>query len=326
MSVAPTKIAQVSKMKKPLNVQDFVPVGTLLLAVILSAITSANFLTPTNIFNILRQNASVIVISMGMLLVVLTGGIDLSVGSLWGLAAVVVAMLSNSYQTTLAVLFTIVILTAVGAFTGYLVAYRRLAPFIVTLAVMSISASPGVAYIISNNGAQQNLGVNSWLKGFEAADLFGIPLSVLFAFFIFALVALVLRFTAFGRLVKAIGSNETAVRLSGIRVRLLKLSVYAVSGGLCALAGIMAAARNGSAKFNFGSGMELQAIAAVVIGGASLAGGKGTALNTLMGVLVLGLIRNIMNLLKVGTAYQSILTGVIILLAVLLQSFRSKEQ
>lgn len=318
------KTRQIKGRKRSLQVQDVIPVITLVVLVVIATVLNpSSFFTPMNLLNILRQSASLIVVSMGMLLVILTGGIDLSVGSMWGLGAVTVSLLANSLPTTLAVLLTIVIMTAVGCISGFFVSYRRLAPFVVTLAMMVI-AGPGVAYIISGQGKQIILKSNSWLLSFEKDAILGIPLTVIFTFIVFTVIVLVLRYTGFGRLIKAIGSNETAVRLSGIRVKVFKMSVYAISGCLCGLAGIMATARNGGAKFDFGSGMELQAIAAVVVGGASLSGGRGTALNTLMGVLILHLIRNIMNLSGVGPAYQQIFTGVIIIIAVLLQSFRKK--
>ncbi len=315
------------KYHKPIRIQDIVPPVTFVLmfavSAVLSGILNLNFLTAENLLNILRQQSSLLIVSMGMLLVILTGGIDLSVGSMWGLGAVVVALLSRAFGSTVAVLITIVILTLVGAVSGALVSYRRLAPFVVTLAMLTMAR--GVAYIVTNSGKQIFLPDNSWLRIFDSSTIAGFPVSVIFALVIFALAMLLLRYTGFGRLTKAIGSNESAVRLSGIRVNVLKMSVYAISGGLCAIAGIVAAARNSGAKFDFGSGMELQAIAAVVIGGASLSGGKGTALNTLMGVLILGLLRNMMNMLHVSTAYQDVFTGVIIIFAVLLQSFQSKK-
>ena len=287
--------------------------------VLVASFISTSFLSTRNVENVLRQVSSTGIIAMGMLLVILTGGIDLSVGSVAALGSILCASLLTSMSLWVAIPLSLGGGGALGAIAGYFVAVRRMPPFVVTLAVMTIArgtaliVSEGRPIFVADNGA--------WLgDGFNRGSLLGIPLPVLLMLLVFAATAFVLRLTAYGRLVVAIGSNSEAVRLSGVRVTPRVFSVYVVSGILSALAGIVITARSGVGSPVVGIGMELDVIAAVVIGGASLMGGRGTALNTLIGVLTLGVIGNIMNLLNVPGYHQEVVKGVIILVAVLVQS------
>ncbi len=287
--------------------------------VLVASFISTSFLSSRNIENVLRQVASTGVISMGMLLVILTGGIDLSVGSVAALGSILCASLLTTMSLWTAIPLSLAAGGALGAIAGYFVSVRRMPAFVVTLAVMTIArgtaliVSKGRPIFMSDNGA--------WLgDGFNRGSLLGIPLPVLLMLLVFALTAFVLRLTAYGRLIVAIGSNSEAVRLSGVRVMPRIFSVYVISGVLSALGGVIITARSGVGSPVVGIGMELDVIAAVVIGGASLMGGRGTALNTLIGVLTLGVIGNIMNLLNVPGYHQEVVKGVIILVAVLLQS------
>ena len=307
------------------SLQQYLSVMVLALLVIASSFLSKNFFTAQNIFNLLRQNAGTVIVSMGMLLVVLTGGIDMSVGSIAAFDAVVFATLLDTRQAGalplgVALLITVLLSVAFGALAGYLVAYQKMAAFVVTLATMT--AARGVAYMISH--AKTIPITNEVVSGFNKGYFLGVPYAVLLAGFLVICVALVLRYTSYGRYVQAIGSNETSVRLSGIRTNLYVMSVYMVSAFMCAFAGIIES-RTGVGDARVASGLELDAIAACVIGGASLAGGRGTALNTLMGVLILGLISNIMALMKVASYPQQVIKGVIIIVAVLLQRKRKQE-
>ena len=287
--------------------------------VLVASFISTSFLSSRNVENVLRQVASTGVISMGMLLVILTGGIDLSVGSVAALGSILCASLLTTQTLWTAIPLSLAAGGALGAVAGYFVAVRRMPAFVVTLAVMTIAR--GTALIVSE-GHPIFMGDNgAWLDGgFNRGSLLGIPLPVVLMLLVFAATAFVLRLTAYGRLVIAIGSNSEAVRLSGVRVTPRIFSVYVVSGVLSALAGIVITARSGVGSPVVGIGMELDVIAAVVIGGASLMGGRGTALNTLIGVLTLGVIGNIMNLLNVPGYHQEVVKGIIILVAVLLQS------
>ncbi len=298
---------------------NYSTIAIFVVLVLIASFISTSFFGSRNIENVLRQVASTGVISMGMLLVILTGGIDLSVGSVAALGSIVCASLLTSMSLWAAIPLSLAAGGALGSIAGYFVAVRRMPSFVVTLAGMTIArglaliVSEGRPIFLSDNGA--------WLNdGFNRGSLLGVPLPVLLMLLVFAGTAFVLRLTAYGRLIMAIGSNSEAVRLSGVRVVPRVFSVYVVSGVLAALGGIVITARSGVGSPVVGIGLELDVIAAVVIGGASLMGGRGTALNTLIGVLTLGVIGNIMNLLNVPGYHQEVVKGVIILVAVLLQS------
>lgn len=283
--------------------------------VAVSALLSSAFLTERNIFNLLRQVSGLGIVCMGMILIILTGGIDLSVGSIAALGSVLAAYFLRDMPLLPALALTLGAGLLVGSVSGFLVANRNMAPFVATLALMTIAR--GLAFMISKGSPIPTN--DPILNGFGAGYLFGIPYPVLLMFVIFIITLLVLRFTSFGRIVMAIGSNESAVRLAGIRVGYYKFAVYAITGVLCAIAGIISTSRTGVGSPIVGQGMELEAIAAVVVGGASLSGGRGTALNTLLGVLILGMINNIMNLMNIPGYPQQVIQGLIIIVAVLVQ-------
>jgi len=296
------------------NIVVFVMFGLL----IVSAMLSPAFLTPMNIFNLLRQLSPPTLLAMGMLFVILTGGIDLSVGSVVAMSSVFTALFLQAHSLPVSIGMVILIAAAFGAFNGYLVAGRRLAPFVVTLAGMTIAR--GIAFIASR-GMPHRVNDTVLLR-FAIDRTLGIPHIVWFVMFVVVILVFVHRYTVFGRFVQGTGSNETAITLSGINASFYKISVYVLSSVLSAIGGIIVASRVGMGTPLAGQMMELDAIAAVVIGGASLAGGRGTVVKTLMGVLVLGMIGNIMNLLNVPSYPQQVLKGIIIIVAVLLQSGR----
>lgn len=283
--------------------------------VVISAALSDVFLTQRNILNLLRQLSGLSIICMGMLMIILTGGIDLSVGSLAALGSVLIAFFLQDASLPVALLLTFGVGILLGSASGLLVSVWRMAPFVATLAMMTIGR--GLSFVVSK-GAPITAN-DQTLFNFGTGNLFGIPYPVVLMFLIFIVTVLVLRFTAFGRIIMAIGSNESAVRLAGIRVGYYKFAVYAISGFLCMIGGIISTSRTGVGSPIVATGLELDAIAAVVIGGASLNGGRGTAINTLLGVLILGMIGNIMNLLNIPNYPQQILQGVIIVIAVLIQ-------
>ena len=285
---------------------------------VLAASLSDVFFSRNNIFNLLRQVAGLAGMGLGMLLVILTAGIDLSVGSVAALASVMVAWLLGVSGLWPALVLTVAIGSLCGAVSGYLVAARNMAPFVATLAMMTIAR--GFAFIVSKGSPI--IIADPRLNSFGSAYWLGVPTPVFVMVVIFGLVAFLLRFTVFGRIVTAIGSNEAAVRLAGIRTGWYKFAVYCISGAFCAIAGIISTSRTGVGSPIVGTGAELDAIAAVVIGGASLAGGKGTAFQTLLGVLILGIIGNIMNLMNIPGYPQQVVKGLIIICAVLLQGWR----
>lgn len=294
-----------------------------LVLLVFSAFISDVFFTSVNLSNLLKQVSGIGIISIGMLLVILTGGVDLSVGSMVALLAVTFALLINLVVLPVAILVTVLIGFALGSLSGYLVAYQKMAPFIATLALMTIARGLGFIYS-KGSPITFNSSGGVFMSNFANSATLGIP-NIALVFFVVVLLAMVmLRFNVFGRLIIAMGSNEEAAHLSGIKVNKYKFLVYAISGSLAALAAIIVASRTNLGSPNMGMAWELDAIAAVVIGGASLSGGKGTAINTLMGVLILGLIGNILNLLNVPSYPQQVVKGGIIIFAVLLQRFEKK--
>jgi ribose transport system permease protein len=291
-----------------------------LIMLVVSALVSDVFFTSANLFNLIRQVTPVGIISMGMLLVILTGGIDLSVGSVVAMVGVLCALFTKTIPLPVAIIASLACGLLVGSLSGYLVSVHKMAPFIATLALMSIVR--GLGFIFSK-GAPILVSENaSALTDFGSGSFLGFPNPAFVLVIVFAITAVLLKYNVFGRIVIAIGSNEEAVRLSGIKVSAYKFSVYAIAGGLSAVAGIITMARTAVGSPVMGVGMELDVIATVVIGGASLSGGKGSAVNTLLGVLILGMIGNIMNLLNVPAYSQQVIKGLIIIFAVLLQRFQ----
>jgi ribose transport system permease protein len=295
-----------------------------IILIIISSLVSEVFFTSVNLSNLARQVSGIGVVSMGMLLVILTGGIDLSVGSVLALCGVLCAIFSNAMPLFMAVILTLFCGMTVGSISGYLISIQKMAPFVATLALMTIAR--GLAFIFSK-GAPILVSDNaSALIDFGSGKLFGMPNPVLVFIFVTIAVFILLNYNVFGRIAIAVGSNEEAVRLSGVKIWVYKFSVYIIAGGLAAIAGIIGTSRTGVGSPIVGSGMELDAIAAVVIGGASLKGGKGTAWNTFLGILILGMIGNIMNLLDIPAYPQQVVKGLIIIFAVLLQRFQSNQR
>ena len=290
---------------------------------LISTLVSDVFFTSTNLFNLIRQVTPVGIISMGMLMVILTGGIDLSVGSVVAMVGVLCALFTRSMPLPLTLLLSMACGLLVGSFSGYLVSVHKVAPFIATLALMSIVR--GFGFIFSK-GAPVLVNQNSdALSNFGSGSFLGFPAPAYILVIIFSIVAVILKYNVFGRIIIAIGSNEEAVRLSGIKVPVYKFSVYAITGFLSGIAGIITISRTAVGSPIVGMGMELDVIAAVVIGGASLNGGKGSAINTLLGVLILGMIGNIMNLMNIPAYSQQVIKGLIIITAVLLQRLQLKR-
>lgn len=286
-------------------------------------ILSANFYTIQNITNLLKQNTIIGVITMGMLLVILMGDIDLSVGAICGAANVIVSVIATRQKMPIefAVLMAIALGMAMGAANGFFIVYKKLPAFIVTLAMMTIGR--GFAYIWSK-GAPISV-TSGGIKAIGTNYFLGLPILVWFLILVFGGIFFLLRYTSYGRIVKAIGSNAEAVRLAGLRVNTYRFSVYLIDGFLCALAGVLGCARTGVGSPLFGEGFELDAIAMVVIGGANLNGGKGDAVKTLVGIFIIGMISNIMNLINVSAYLQQVIKGFIILAAIYLQGNTDKK-
>jgi ribose/xylose/arabinose/galactoside ABC-type transport system permease subunit len=297
--------------------------GTLGIFVVLVAVAtlwSPSFLTQSNLLNVLRQVASSAgVMAVGMLFVILTRGIDLSVGSVAALGCVLTAYFISfsGYNVPTTILLVILSGALCGAVTGGFVAYLKLPSFVMSLAMMAIAR--GLSLIFSAGRPIPIGDGGQALADFGSGYLLGIPQPAIVMFAIFLIGGIVLNFTSFGRIITAIGSNEEAVRLSGIAVPRYILSVYVISGALAAVAGIISTSRTGVGSAQVGVGAELNVIAAVVIGGASLMGGRGGVINTLLGALVMGIIANIMNLAGVPGYDQQVYMGLIIVVAMLIQ-------
>ena len=287
---------------------------------VVSLFLTDRFLTVDNITNILRQSVPLGIVSLGLLFVILTGGIDLSVGSLMALVSVVVALVVPENGIALGVLAGVLAGTLLGAFSGALVAVFQIAPFIATLATMTVAR--GVALIVSKG--QPIFIDDTAFNDFGVANWFGIPTTFYLLVACFLITLFLYRKTVFGRLTISIGSNETATRFAGIRVAYYKFGVYALCGLGCGIAGVVASTRTGVGSPLLAIGFELDAIAAVVVGGASLAGGRGTVLNTLIGVLILSIISNVMNLMNIPGYHQQVVKGAIIIVAVMLESLKGR--
>lgn len=294
--------------------------GTLLILVVLLVVArsmSDVFLTERNVLNVLRQISGMGLMSVGMLFVILTRGIDLSVGSLAALGSVVSALVALQYGTGTAIGVTLAAGAMCGLVSGVLIAYLGLPSFVTTLAMMTIAR--GFALIASKGQPIVMGDAGGAITDFGSGFLMGVPYPVVLMLAVFMVAGVVLTFTRFGRMVKAIGSNSEAVRLSGISVSHYTVAVYVISGMLAVVAGVISTSRTGVGSASIGVGGELDAIAAVVIGGASLMGGRGGATNTLIGCIVLGIIANLMNLARVPGYHQQVFMGVIIICAMLLQ-------
>lgn len=286
----------------------------LIVAVGLSLI-SPYFLTQTNIFNILDQSVVVGIVAVGMTFVILTGGIDLSVGSVAGLTGVILGLSLHHFPIAVAIPLAIVAGGAIGLFSGILIAYFGLAAFVVTLGVMAIGRS--LAYIFSGQTAISD--IPDSLSNIVYTSVLGIPSNVLFVALLYLLAWAYLTYTKGGRTIYAIGSNKEAARAAGLSVLFYSIIPYVISGALSAVAITFSIAQLLSVDPLAGNMLELDAIAAVVIGGASLFGGRGSIIGTLFGVLIMVMIRNGLNLMGVSPFWQGSAIGGIIITALLVE-------
>lgn len=306
------------------------------LVVVVNVLTQGDFLTAGNLTNVLRQITYNAILAVGQTFVIITAGIDLSVGSLIQLTGVVMAQFANASGLSgpLLVIVTTLVGIAVGCCAGLVnavpVVRLNLPPFITTLAMMLMAR--GLAFRLSNgepvplkSSAFDALGTQYALHDLLAPlGMPGIPWAVLVMLAVVIVFAVVLTRTRFGRYVLAIGGNEEAARLAGINVRLVKMFVYVISGGCAALAGMLLMARFASGSPQTGVGSELQSIAAVVVGGTSLMGGRGSVVASFFGALLIGVLNNVMNLLNIESYAQDIVLGAVILLAVMAEEIRKR--
>jgi ribose/xylose/arabinose/galactoside ABC-type transport system permease subunit len=309
-------------------------VGFLVVIYVVNLLAHGNFLEPGNLTNVLRQITVNAIMAVGQTFVIITAGIDLSIGSLVALTGVVMAQVSNALPFGGPGNFAVTLLIglAVGCLAGYVnalpVVKLGLPPFITTLAMMQVAR--GLAFILAHGQPipLANSGSFDWLgTGYALSGIGGFP-GIPYAVFVMAAVAIVfsvvLGRTPYGRYVLALGGNEEAARLAGINTGRVKTLVYVISGGCAAVAGLLLMSRFASGAPQNGTGYELQAIAAVVVGGTSLMGGRGTIVGTFFGALLIGVLYNVMNLLHVESYTQLIVLGAVILLAVVLDELRKR--
>ncbi|HEY6505364.1 MAG TPA: ribose ABC transporter permease [Chitinophagaceae bacterium] len=315
------------------NIGRFQSVIALLILCITLSLLTDKFFTTANGLNVLRQVAVNICIATGMTLIVLTGGIDLSVGSVLALCGAITAgLLKNGLQfpsADLFVGFTILgaVLAAIiagallGLFNGFAITSFKVPPFVATLAMLTIAR--GLTMLYTGGHPVSNLGESFTYIG--TGSLIGIPVPVWIAALVVMLAVFITRKTRLGRYIYAIGGNETAAKLSGIRINRVKLIVYSMGAALAALGGVIVTSRLDSAQPNAGISYELDAIAAVVIGGTSLNGGKGSVWGTVIGAIIIGVLNNGLVLLNVSPFWQQVVKGGVILLAVIVDKAGDKK-
>ncbi|MDG4893402.1 MULTISPECIES: ABC transporter permease [unclassified Mesorhizobium] len=304
--------------------QTFWVVIAVILACLFLSFATDSFATSKNLFNITRNVTFVAIVALGMTFVIITGGIDLSVGSVLCLCSMVLAVTMHAgYSIEIGILATIVTALAIGAFNGVLIAYVGFPPFVVTLGMLSVARS--LAMVASNNTVVFQFGPDhqKLLALGGGAWLFGIANPVLYMIILALITGFILRWTKFGRHIFAIGGNEHAATLTGVPVKQIKVAVYMISALSAGLAGIIQTGWLGAVTTNLGTGMELQVIAATVIGGANLAGGVGTALGAIVGAALIEVIRNSLGLLGINAFWQGTFIGGAIILAVLFDRIRN---
>ena len=296
--------------------QKLGPLAGLFAIVLVVSIMEPDFLTLNNLFNILRQVSINALIAFGMTFVILTGGIDLSVGSILALSSAFVAgLMTDGTSALIAVLAGLIVGAVMGALNGMVISLGKVAPFIATLATMTIFR--GLTLVYTDGKPITGLGQGGWFELFGRGYFWIFPVPVLTMLLAFAVLYFILKKTTFGRYTYAIGGNEEAAKLMGIQVNKVKIMIYALSGLMAALAGIILTSRLNSAQPTAGTSYELDAIAAVVLGGTSLSGGRGWIVGTLIGALIIGTLNNGLNLLGVSSFFQLVVKGLVILFAVL---------
>jgi ribose transport system permease protein len=299
------------------TLQKLGPFIALLVVCVGLACLSPDFLTVGNVLDVTRQVSINAVISFGMTLTILLGGIDLSVGSILAVASVLTALLMQAgWDAPLATLIGIIAGALMGTVNGVVIAKGKVAPFIATLGLMTLLR--GVALVLSKGSPIS--GFSSYFFALQGGGYVAhlIPIPVMWMLAMFVLFWFLLTKTVFGRHVYATGGNEEAAKLSGVKTDGVQIVVYTISGAMAALAGVILTSRLDSAQPTAGAGYELDAITAVVLGGTSLSGGRGWIFGTLVGALIIGVLNNGLNLLGVSSFYQQVIKGSVILVAVLL--------
>jgi ribose transport system permease protein len=318
---------QHSWLSRLVNTQTFWVLCAVLLACLYLSFATDSFATTKNLYNITRNVTFVAIIALGMTLVIITGGIDLSVGSVMCLCSMILGVTMHAgYGIEVGIAAAIATALIIGAFNGVLIAYLGFPPFVVTLGMLSIARS--LAMVASGNTVVFEFGPDheKLLALGGGAWVFGIANPVLYMVILALITGFVLRWTRFGRHVYAIGGNEHAATLTGVPVKPIKVAVYMISALSAGVAGIIQTGWLGAITTNIGAGLELQVIAAAVIGGANLAGGIGTAFGAIVGAALIEVIRNSLGLLGINAFWQGTFIGGAIILAVLFDRIRNFRQ
>jgi len=324
-------------LKRFLRIREFGVFIALVVLVVAMSFLSPAFLTELNIFNVLRGMSTIGIMSIGITMVIVTGGIDLSIGSILAASSIMTARLIYTEVTTpwVALLLGLAFGGGLGLINGLVITRLRVNPFIATLGMLAVARgltyllASGLQGTVASNVPLRDEGVSFLGNGFVLQQTFlerGIPVPVILMFLLVIVFTLFLRHTVLGRQIYAVGSNEVAARLSGVPTDRVKLFVYTLTGVLSALAGIMTAGLLRTASTNAGSGIELDVIAAVVIGGASLSGGEGSILGAIIGAAIMAIVRNAFVLLQFPSYAQSITIGVVIIAAVAIDQWRHRQR
>lgn len=300
--------------------------STLMILIILIVIFSAaspNFLRINNILNVLRQVAVTSILTAGMTYVIISGGMDLTVGAYLGLAGVVVAKMMGdmALPVPVAVLITIVILTVIGVITGALIVGLNVSAIVITLGMMTVVR--GLAYIISGGLPVYDIPESIVFLG--QGYIMGIPVPVIIMLIIVLIMGLILKYTYFGRYVYSIGGNVEAAKLAGVSVNKITVSLYAISAFLAAIAGVILTGRISSGSPQSGTSTEMDVVTAVVIGGVSVNGGKGSMLGAFLGAVIIGVLTNGLTIINIGEYYQQVVKGAVLILAVAFDVLANKE-
>ncbi len=296
-------------------------IGLVVLFVVIACLNSS-FIDPGNLKNLLRQVSINALISFGMTFVILTGGIDLSVGSILALSSALMgSFIVGGLDPIFGIVLACLIGAVLGAVNGLVITYGKVAPFIATLATMTIFR--GMTLVYTNGNPISGLTENEAFLNFGQGYFLELPVPAVMMLIMFGILYFILHKTPLGRKTYAVGGNEKVSYIAGIKINRIKIFAYTITGMLCGMAGAILTSRLNSAQPTAGTGYELDAIAAVVLGGTSLSGGKGRIVGTLVGALIIGTLNNGLNILNVSSFYQQVVKGIVILLAVLMDRKKS---
>ncbi|MFV0556859.1 MAG: ABC transporter permease subunit [Lactovum sp.] len=311
------------KLKKFSSLTTLIALLGLMLVI---TVINPNFLTTNNLMNLLLQVTANGFIAFGMTFVILTAGIDLSVGAILALSSALTAgLIASNFPVPLAILATLLIGAFLGMLNGMLVAFGKLAPFIVTLATMTIYRGATLVYT-NGNPITEGMSESFLFRYIGQGYLFGIPFPVILMLVVFVILFIILHKMPFGKSVYALGGNEKAAYISGIKINKVTVIIYTISGIMASISGLIITSRLNSAQPTAGASYEMDAIAAVVLGGTSLMGGKGRLVGTLIGALIIGVLNNGLNIIGVSAFWQQVVKGLVILVAVMLDRIKTKER